>query len=108
MKIKLNSFHYKLFIIIAVYTTLLIWREFLKGAYLWDESHYWETSLIFSKSLIPSLNELKNYEELNTPLPFIIFGILQYLFRQGIFLGRLLTLILSLIIALIIGRERNN
>lgn len=83
-------------------------REFLKGPYLWDENHYWETSLIFSESLIPSLNELKNYQELSTPLPFIIFGILQHLFQQGIFLGRLFTFILSLAIAFIIGWGKNN
>ncbi|MDY6896958.1 MAG: hypothetical protein SWZ49_02635, partial [Cyanobacteriota bacterium] len=39
----------------------------------------------------------------NTPLPFIIFGALEYLFHQGIFTGRLLNLILSLIIVFLVG-----
>ena len=106
MKIKLNSCQQKFLFLISItiiYILLVIWLDFLQGAYLWDEIHYWESSLVFSERLLPSIDDLKNYNELNTPLPFIVYGALEYLFGQGIFSGRLLNLILSLSIALIIG-----
>ncbi|MBD2214022.1 hypothetical protein H6G27_29770 [Nostoc linckia FACHB-104] len=53
--------------------------------------------------MIPDISQLKNYAELNTPLPFIIFGILEYLFHGGLFAGRLLNLLLSLTIICLIG-----
>ena len=53
--------------------------------------------------MIPDLNLLRNYGELNTPLPFIIFGILEYLFKGGIFAGRFLNLIISFLITCTIG-----
>lgn len=92
-----------LFFVTAIYSALVIWLNFLKGPGLWDEHTFWATSLTFSDRLIPSLDDLRNYGELNTPLPFIIFGALEYLFHQGIFAGRLLNLILSLSIVFIIG-----
>lgn len=90
-------------LVTAVYVALLIWLDLLQGGYWRDERHFWETSLSFSDRILPTLEQLRNYEELNTPLPFIIFGALEYLFQQGIFLGRLLNLGLSLAISLIIG-----
>ena len=32
----------------------------------WDENHFWETSLAFSRSAVPSLDLLRSYDELNT------------------------------------------
>ena len=110
-KIQLNRRQQKFIFlsgITAIYVILVIWRDFLQGAYLWDESHYWESSLVFSERLFPGIDELRNYNELNTPLPFIVFGILQHLFDGGIFLGRLLNLILSCAIAFIIGYPNRN
>ncbi len=89
--------------ITATYIALLVWLDFLKGPKLWDEKTYWETILQFSDRLIPSLNDLRNYGELNTPLPFIIFGAIEHLFHQGIFAGRLLNFVLSISMVLIIG-----
>lgn len=88
---------------IAIYLGLFIFQDGLRFAFVWDESHYWETTLLFSKSLIPDLDVLRNYGELNTPLPFIIFGNLEYLFQGGIFAGRLLNLIISFLITCTIG-----
>ena len=90
-------------LVTAVYVALLIWLDFLQGGYWRDERHFWETSLSFSDRILPTLEQLRDYEELNTPLPFILFGALEYLFQQGIFLGRLVNLGLSLVISLIIG-----
>ncbi|MEO0885925.1 MAG: hypothetical protein AAFY54_08285 [Cyanobacteria bacterium J06648_10] len=89
--------------IILVYTALIVWLDYLQGPYYWDEKIFWETSLTFSDRLFPTLNELRDYRELSTPLPFIIFGALEYLFDQGIFLGRLLNLLLSVSMVFIIG-----
>lgn len=87
----------------AIYTALVAWLDFLQGPFWWDEKTFWETSLGFSDQLIPSLADLSDYKELNTPLPFVIFGSLEYLFNQGIFAGRLLNLILSIVIVFLIG-----
>ncbi|GAB4366856.1 MAG: hypothetical protein Kow00121_04610 [Elainellaceae cyanobacterium] len=87
----------------AIYGAVFLLQEQLQGPLFADEKSFWKTSLLFSHSLLPDLNQLKNYPELNTPLPFIIFGNLEYLFSQGIFAGRLLNLILSLIMVFLIG-----
>ncbi len=89
--------------ITVIYVALLIWLDFLQGPKLWDENTYWATTLQFSDRLIPSLSDLRDYGELNTPLPFIIFGAIEHLFHQGIFAGRLLNLILSISMVFIIG-----
>ncbi len=88
---------------IAVYLGLFIFQDGLRFSPIWDEPHYWETSLLFSNNLIPDIKSLKNYGELNTPLPFILFGILEYLFKGGIFAGRFLNLIISFFITCTIG-----
>lgn len=101
MTIKFNRSRQKfvfLLAIAAIYTALVIQFDFLRGIKIEDEGHFWETSLTFSDTLIPSLEDLRNYQELSTPLPFIVFGLLEYFFHQGIFAGRLLNLILSLVV----------
>jgi hypothetical protein len=89
--------------ITIIYLFVLYWLDFLQGPIWWDEGPFWESSLVFSDDLLPSLDELKNYNNLNTPLPFILFGALEYLFGGGMFAGRLLNFCLSLGIVLIIG-----
>ena len=66
-----------------LYAALFVWRDCLQGPPQWDEVSFWQTSLTFSDRLIPTLDQLRNYEELNTPLPFVLFGMLEYLFHQG-------------------------
>ncbi|MBE9063025.1 hypothetical protein [cf. Phormidesmis sp. LEGE 11477] len=89
--------------ITAIYTAMVAWLDFLQGPYLWDEKTFWQTSLTFSERLFPTLDQLRDYSELNTPLPFIIFGALEYLLGKGIVIGRALNLALSLAIVFIIG-----
>lgn len=86
-----------------LYIFSIIRFDFLQGPPMWDEIHYWETSLLFSDDLIPTLSDRQQYGELSTPLPFVIFGALEYLFGQGIFAGRLFSLILFMVIAFIVG-----
>ncbi len=92
-----------LFTVIVVYGILLIRLDFLRAPAIWDERHFWETTLTFSDRLLPTFHDLRDYEELSTPLPFIIFGALEYLFNRGLPAGRLLNLMLSIIIVFIIG-----
>lgn len=106
MNIQLNHSRRKFIFILsitAIYIALIFWLDFLQGPQWYDEKTFWKTTLTFSNSLFPSIEDLRDYTELNTPLPFIIFGALEYLFHQGIFTGRLLNLILSLIIVFLIG-----
>ncbi|NDJ17663.1 hypothetical protein [Myxacorys almedinensis] len=92
-----------LFVITLFYSGLLVRLNYLRSPLWQDEVFFWKTSLQFSHSLIPNLNQLRNYEELNTPLPFIVFGALEYLFKDGVFLGRLFNFLLSLIMICMIG-----
>lgn len=85
-----------------IYSALFLFYDQLRFPLIWDEKHFWEASLLFSQSLVPDLNQLRNYGALNTPLPFIVFGVLEYLFGNGIFTGRLLNLILSLVMVCLI------
>ncbi|MBD2387209.1 hypothetical protein [Cylindrospermum sp. FACHB-282] len=89
--------------LVALYLGIFFFSNKLQFAPVWDEKHFWGTSLLFSKSLIPDLGLLRNYPELNTPLPFIIFGTLEHLFHGGLFVGRLLNLLLSFVIICLVG-----
>jgi hypothetical protein len=87
----------------STYIALFFATHQLQGSPWGDEQAFYETSQQFSQQLIPSLDQLKNYGELNTPLPFIIYGQIQHLFQGGLFAGRLLTYVLSISIAVLIG-----
>ena len=90
-------------VVTLLYLISIVRFNFLQGPPVWDEIHYWETSLLFSDDLIPILDNMQQYGELSTPLPFVIFGAIEYLFNQGIFAGRLFSLTLFMVIAFIIG-----
>ncbi|MGB3574325.1 MAG: hypothetical protein WA783_22100 [Phormidesmis sp.] len=97
-----QKFWFLLFLIV-VYSILIIQLDFLRAPAIRDEQHFWETALTFSDRLLPTLNDLRDYEQLSTPLPFIIFGALEYLFNQGLLAGRLLNIVLSITIVFIVG-----
>ncbi|MEL6454640.1 MAG: hypothetical protein AAFQ40_07985, partial [Cyanobacteria bacterium J06623_5] len=90
----------------AIYVALLAGLNFLQGPFWADEGAFWRTSLTFSDRLIPTIESISDYNELNTPLPFIVFGFLEYLFGQGIVAGRLLNIVLSIGIVFVIGWPR--
>ncbi len=73
-----------------------------------DEMHFWQTSVHFSKSLVPSLDQLRSYNELNTPLPFLLFGTLENFFHGGIRAGRLFNMLLSCAIVCLVGLPRSS
>ena len=90
----------------AVFLALFFGRDALRFPLQWDETHFWATSLEFSREPIPSLDLLRNYGELNTPLPFFLYGHLERLTGEGLFLGRLLNVLLALFITLVVGFSR--
>jgi hypothetical protein len=86
----------QLFLLIgSAYLTLFVYLDFLRFAPEKDELHFWPTALLFAQSWIPSLDHLRRYHELNTPLAFLVFGGLEHLLHGGIMTGRLLNLSLS-------------
>lgn len=89
--------------LVALYTALFFAFNQLDFPPIWDEIRFWQASLLFSQHPIPNLAQLQNYTELNTPLPFIVFGWLENLFHQGAKSGRLLNLILSSVLVFLIG-----
>ncbi len=110
---QLNKINNNLYIILYLFGIFILYfivfflLDKLQFYPIWDEPNFWETSLIFSNSLIPPGTWLQEYKELNTPLPFIIFGILEYLFKGGIINGRLLNFFISFIISCFIGLPIN-
>ncbi|TLV00092.1 hypothetical protein [Dyadobacter luticola] len=69
-------------------------ERFTVGLYQ-DEFHYLPTAVFFSKEPLPSLDLLKSYNELNTPIPFILGGWVVKIFGDNIQFLRLLTFITS-------------
>src|SRR5438876_8169406 len=88
--------------IVLVYLLSFLFFQRLDFPLIWDENHFWQTSLSFSESLVPDLNQLRNYGELSTPLPFVIFGTIEHLFKGGVFSARLLNLTLSFLMTFLI------
>lgn len=89
--------------VVAIYATLVVWLGWLQTPAIWDEGNFWQTSLLFSDSLLPSPDDFAQYRELSTPLPFVVFGWVEYLLGQGILGGRLFNLMLSVGMAFVIG-----
>jgi hypothetical protein len=92
----------------SIYLAIFLYCDQLRFPLVNDENLYWETSLQFSQSLIPSLSQLQSYSELSTPLSFIIFGILEHLWQGGVQVGRLLNLGLSFVIVCLIGTSKRD
>ena len=86
-----------------LYLALYLALDHLRFEVRKDELHFWPTSLSFSNTWVPTLQQLRSYNDLNTPLPFVVFGTLEHLFHQGIWLGRLLNLGLSFLCVLAIA-----
>ena len=70
-----------------------------------DEKHFWTTALRFRAYRFPPLEMLRSYEDLNTPLPFLVWAWLERAFHQGIWLPRALNLVLSAVVVWLIGRR---
>jgi hypothetical protein len=94
--------------VVVIYLALFLFYDGLRFPLIWDENHFWATTLLFSQHLIPSFALLQDYGQLNTPLPFMLFGWLERWTGDGIFAGRLLNFILSICITCLIGLAGKN
>ena len=95
------------FAIGAAYAAALLYLDLLRFPVRADELHFWPTTLALFERGFPSLEQLRNYNELSTPLPFLIFGSLEAAFHGGIVVGRWINLAVSLaLLALIVAAGR--
>ncbi|MBD2260608.1 hypothetical protein [Pseudanabaena sp. FACHB-2040] len=103
LKFSISSVTLFFFLTGLTYTILFFATGQLQDPLWADEQTFLATSESFSNRLIPSLEQLRSYQELNTPLPFIIYGQVIYFFKGAPFTARLLNLLLSIVIAALIG-----
>jgi len=92
--------------LIGLYLLLYVVLDSLRFPIRGDEAHYWRNTLRFAQTLFPPIELLRDYGELNTPLPFMIWGALEYLFGQGIWLARFTNFLTSFVILLLVIRSR--
>src|ERR1700683_4002318 len=93
--------------IAVVFLALLAGFDFLRFPIRGDELHFWPASVSLFQSGLPTLGQLQTYNELSTPLPFLIFGGLEYAFHGGIVVGRAINTASSLATLVIIGALGN-
>jgi hypothetical protein len=74
----------------------------LTGAPRGDEVGFWKASLWFSDGGV-TLEKLRSYPSLNTPLPFFVWGTLERLTGQGLPMGRLLNVIIAFWMTVLVG-----
>jgi hypothetical protein len=79
----------------VVFGAIVVALDGLRFEPVKDEPHFWQTSLRFSEQWIPGVELLRDYGELSTPLPFLVFGWLERATGHGLVAGRLLNLLLS-------------
>lgn len=90
-------------VLLLVYVACVVALDGLSSPPIKDETHFWPTSLLFSREFPPSFEALHRYNELNTPLPFVVYGALEGLFHGGITAGRAVNLALSFLMVCTIG-----
>src|SRR6202451_3830010 len=89
--------------IAVVFLALLAGFDFLRFPIRADELHFWPASVALFQNGLPSLSQVQSYNELSTPLPFLIFGGLEYVFHGGIVVGRAVNTASSFATLIIIG-----
>ena len=99
------SWHAALLVILmtGVFVLLLYHLSWLRFPLDRDEKHFWPTALAFSHSLLPDLASIRSYDELSTPLPFLVFGQIERISGHGLVLSRYLNVMLSAGIVLLIA-----
>jgi len=96
----LKKLYTSLFLFI-VFIIIFFAKKNFSGELYQDEYHYLPTAILFSHEPIPSLDLLKSYDELNTPLPFILGGWVVNIFGADIANVRLLTFCTSFLLLMI-------
>ena len=99
--------------VLVIYIAVFQYFDGLRFAPSKDEVHFWETvQTHFTSPFPPSLETLRGYREIITPLAFIVWGQLDRVFDAGLFPGRMLNLVLSFTmtcwVGMRLGREDPN
>lgn len=85
----------------VVYVIVFFLKENFTVELYQDEFHYLPAAVFFSHEPIPSIDLLKSYNELNTPIPFILGGWVVNIFGENIQYLRLLTFGVSFILIML-------
>jgi hypothetical protein len=94
-------------VIAVAFLALLAGFDFLRFPVRADELHFWPASVALFQNGLPTFGQLQTYNELSTPLPFLIFGGLEYVFHGGIVVGRAVNTASSFATLVIIGALGN-
>jgi hypothetical protein len=86
-----------------IYLVMLLMFHFLQFPLQADETHFWPTTLYLFQDGFPSLDRLRSYNELNTPLPFLVFGAIEYYFHFGVVAGRAVNLLTSVFVVYLVA-----
>ena len=81
--------------LLAVYAATLVFAQGLRFPAVKDEIHFLETARWFGE-FPPTIERLRDYPELITPLAFVGWGQLDRLFGNALYAGRALNVLLSL------------
>jgi hypothetical protein len=93
--------------IAAIYVGTFVFVDGLRFEPRLDETHFWKTTEShFVVPFPPSVETLRDYPEIITPLSYIIWGQLERLTSDGIFAGRVLNLFCSVALAGLLARSR--
>lgn len=92
MKISVSNYR-KIWYLIVLFLLVVLGFWGLNRSYWGDESHFVETIRIFSSSTF--FSSIKDYPEVTTPLPYLIYSWWGKLFGLNLPVLRLLTLIIS-------------
>ena len=87
--------------IVVLFIAVFLLKQNFLGELYQDEFHYLPTAAFFSEEPLPSLDLLKSYNELNTPIPFILGGWVVNVFGENIQGLRLLTFAVSFALLMI-------
>jgi hypothetical protein len=93
--------------IAVAFLALLAGFDFLRFPIRGDELHFWPASVALFQNGLPSLSQVQSYNELSTPLPFLVFGGLEYVFHGSIVVGRAVNVASSFATLVIIGALGN-
>ncbi|QRR02681.1 hypothetical protein [Dyadobacter sandarakinus] len=92
---------YTTLFLLALFILVFFLKEQFTGPLYQDEFHYLPTAVYFSSEPLPSIHLLQSYNELNTPVPFMLGGWVIHLFGENIQYLRLLTFVTSFLLLMV-------
>lgn len=92
--------------LVGIYVALFWVTGGLSDVPYQDEIHFAETATLFAGEFPPSLEQLRSYPEVITPLAFVLWGRLQAWTGDVLFSGRLLNMLISASLLLLVAMRR--